>query len=52
MWRDRGSMIDGRLASRSGATAREIPTTFAWHGRLMVLAWSVLAPVPTPLAIL
>lgn len=37
-------MLDWWLASLSGATAHQIEASFAWHGRLMVLAWSVLAP--------
>lgn len=38
-------MFDWWLASLSGATAHEIESSFAWHGRLMVLAWSLMAPV-------
>jgi Eukaryotic cytochrome b561 len=38
-------MLDWWLASVSGATAHEIDAAIAWHGRLMVLAWSALAPV-------
>ena len=29
----------------SGASSHQIESALAWHGRLMELAWSVLAPV-------
>lgn len=38
-------MLDWWLASLSGSTSHVIDDVLAWHGRLMVLAWSVLAPV-------
>lgn len=39
------TMLDWWLACLSGATAHQLESALAWHGRLMVLAWSVLAPV-------
>ncbi len=38
-------MLDWWLASLSGVTAHQLESALAWHGRLMVLAWSVLVPV-------
>jgi hypothetical protein len=38
-------MIDWWLASLSGASTHQIAVGLAWHGRLMVLAWSVLVPM-------
>ena len=38
-------MFDWWLTSLSGDMSHQIESAFAWHGRLMVLAWSVLAPV-------
>lgn len=38
-------MLDWWLASLSGAASHQIEGALAWHGRLMVFAWSVLAPV-------
>jgi uncharacterized membrane protein YtjA (UPF0391 family) len=37
-------MFDWWFASLSGSTAHDIAAAAAWHGRLMVLAWSVLVP--------
>lgn len=38
-------MLDWWLASLSGAASHQIEGALAWHGRVMVIAWSVLAPV-------
>lgn len=38
-------MFDWWLASLSGDLSHHIDGAIAWHGRLMVVAWSVLAPV-------
>ena len=39
-----GQVIDWLLAPLSGATDHGPPLRVAWHGRLMVLAWGILAP--------